>query len=336
MLSRFRLLPRFRLMSRLPLAAVVALPLLAGVSPIGPGPAVAQDYFVPGQPRGAAPPTTGRSVPRPTPPARPAQPAPQGQSQGQNQVQNQGQNPGQPPPVEEPPIQLPMPTVPELPALAKGAAPPAAVFGVIGVPEVMRASTSAQQVDRIIGERREKLNEDAQREQATWRELQQSLANQRNTMSPEQIRGKERELQERITSAQRQFRDRNRIIQEAAQVGLNQIQATLIAVIRQVAESRNMNLVLHRAQVALNVNEFDITEQVAAQINRLLPAVTLPADGVSAAGLAPVPVPILTAAPAATPAAASPAAATPAAAAPAAATPAAVPPAAKTPAVPAK
>ena len=75
----------------------------------------------------------------------------------------------------------------------------------------------------------------------------------------QQAENRERELQDRITNAQKQFRDRNRIIQEAAQVALAQIERTLIAVIRQVSESRGMNLVLHRAQVALNINEFDIT-----------------------------------------------------------------------------
>jgi hypothetical protein len=56
----------------------------------------------------------------------------------------------------------------------------------------------------------------------------------------------------------------------------------LIAIIRQVAESRGMNLVLHRAQVALNINEFDITETVVEQMNKTLPSVVLPPDGVSA------------------------------------------------------
>lgn len=178
-------------------------------------------------------------------------------------------------------IQVQLPPVPELPPLPRAPSPPTAVIGVLGVPEVMRASSAAQVVDKVIGERREKLNEDAQKEQAVWRDLQQQLAAQRSTMAPEQIRNKERELQERITNSQKQFRDRNRIIQEAAQYGVGQIERLLVAVIRQVAESRGMNLVLHRAQVALNVNEFDITDQVAVQLNKIMPTVSIPADGVS-------------------------------------------------------
>jgi hypothetical protein len=42
-----------------------------------------------------------------------------------------------------------------------------------------------------------------------------------------------------------------------------------------------MNLVLHRAQVALNVSEFDITDQVTQQMNKVMPSITIPPDGVS-------------------------------------------------------
>ncbi len=176
--------------------------------------------------------------------------------------------------------QFQLPPAPSLPPINKGATPPAAVIGVLGVPEIMRACTAAQEIEKVIGERRQKLNEDAQKEQAAWRDLQQKLVNERSTLSADQIRARERELQERITNAQRQFRDRNRVIQEAAQFALAQIERTLIAVIRQVADSRGMNLVLHRNQVVLNVNEFDLTDAATAQLNKVLPSVTIPADGV--------------------------------------------------------
>jgi Skp family chaperone for outer membrane proteins len=255
----------------LPAALLLASPPLSGG-------AHAQGFFVPNQPRPAPP---------------------------QQQQQQRGQQPGrQAPPAqgavptpnvaeEPPPPPLPMPPIPELPALPKGAPPPAAVFGVIGVPEVMRASTAAQQVDREIGVRRQKLNEDYQKEQAAWRDLQQTLANQRSTMSPDQARAKERELADRINSAQRAFQKRDRVTQQAAQVALNQIQAALIAIIRQVSESHGMNVVLQRQQVALNMNEFDITDQVIAQVNKLLPKVDILPDGVEPKPNEVAPVPLV-------------------------------------------
>lgn len=223
----------------------------------------------PAPPRTAAP----RQQPRPAAPPL-VQVAPPGGDAGGLTGANQ---------PDAPPLQVQLPPMPDLPAIPRGPTPPAAVVGVLGIPDIMRAASAAQQVEKTIGERREKLTQDVQKEQAAWRELQQALVSQRGSMNPDQIRAKEKELQDRVTNAQRSFRDRNRFMQEAAQVGLAQIERTLIGVIRQVAESRGMNLVLHRAQVALNVNEFDITEPVVEQMNKVLPSVQLPPEGVSAA-----------------------------------------------------
>ncbi len=248
--------------------ALLALASAAFVLPLVPAraqqaPQQSPQWFVPGQQQQKAPPRTN---PHATPQAAPT-PGPEAAQTPQ---------PAGPPP---PQMQLQLPPVPQLPPLPKGSAPPAAVIGVLGVPEVMRASTAAQEVERTIGGRRAKLNQDAQKEQAAWRDMQQALVNDRAKLKPDQIRTRERALQDRITNAQREFRERNRIIQEEGQYALGQIEQTLIAVIRQVSESRGMNLVLHRQQVALNVNEFDITAQVADELNKILPHVIIPAEG---------------------------------------------------------
>ena len=216
--------------------------------------------------------------------------------------------------AQTPPV-LPLPPIPALSELPKGVAPPAPVIGVLSVPDVMRQSTAAQQVEHVLGARRDKLNGDAQREQQSWRDLQQQILNSK--ASPEQLQSRKLALQQRVAQAQRDFRNRNRILQEAAQVSLGQVERELVQVIRQVAAARGMNMVLHREQVALNVNEFDITLQVANQLNSTLTSVFIPGDGVDPEQLArsgafpttanpgPQPsAPVASAAPAATPTAA--------------------------------
>jgi Skp family chaperone for outer membrane proteins len=265
--------------------------------------AQSQDWFVPGQahPGVQAAPRPVRQAPRPT--AVSPQPPPQAEPGSEAQD------------APPPPLQVQLPPSPPLPPLEKGTPPPAAVMGVLDVPQVLHASTAYQQVEKSIGTRRQKLNEDAQAEQASWRDMQQQLAAQRASLSAEQIRAKEKDLQDRITEAQRKFRDRNRIIQEAGQYALAQIDRSLNQVVQQVALGRGMNLVLHRAQVALNMPDFDISDQVASQLNKMLPNVIIPPDGVAVSALAP-------AGPAATPTAAATPAATPTAAATPEATPA--------------
>jgi Skp family chaperone for outer membrane proteins len=201
-----------------------------------------QQWFVPGQPQGQAP---------------------------------AGQRPAQPQRPAQAPAQRPAPTPPPL---APGQPPPAAVIGIVDVPEIQRVSSAFTQVREAIETRRGRLNEDLQREQQRWRDEQQRLAAERATLSPEQLRARERDLQDRITDSQRTLRDRAAGIEQLAQTALREIEQALGIVIRQVATSRSVNIVIPRPLVIFNEPQFDLTEEVAAQLNRMIPSVTLPAE----------------------------------------------------------
>ena len=248
------------------------------ISPLGL-PAKAQGnpgYFIPPQPSAqhAAPAARAPRTARPVAVAAAPLPAPLPDAAPDDQGQQQQAMPP-----------LPQPPVPTLPALPKANPPPAVVIGVLGVPDVMRQSNAAQIIQRVIGARKEKLRADVDRDQAAWRELERSLQADAPKLTPDQGRAREQALRNRVNNDRRQLQDRNKIIAEAGQVALNQIESTLLAVIKQVAESRGMNVVLHRSQVALNMPEFDITDQVVAQLNRLLPTVQIPAENIDPATL---------------------------------------------------
>jgi Skp family chaperone for outer membrane proteins len=216
----------------------------------------------------AAPPTRARSVE----PQQAVEPPPEADQEAADAGVDQGDQSDALP-------QYNLPALAPLPPLPKTAPPPTAIVGVLGVPDVMRDSTASQEVQKVIGARRDKLAADYQKEQQVWRDLQQQLVNQRDRLSQAQLQQREQALQQRVATETKDFRARNRVIQEAGQISLAQIERVLVAVIRQVAESRGMNLVLHRQQVALNVAEFDITDEVTAQLNTLLPSVVIPPDG---------------------------------------------------------
>ena len=97
------------------------------------------------------------------------------------------------------------------------------------------------------------------RSRSTLRDLGQALANERGKLTPEQIRNREKELQDRIAESRRVFGERNRIIQEASQYVMAQIDRAVELVTQQVAISRGINLVLNRAQILGVTNEFDMT-----------------------------------------------------------------------------
>jgi Skp family chaperone for outer membrane proteins len=235
-----------------------------------------QEWFVPNQAQ--------RPTAAPRPAARPAAPA-AGAPQGAGLLAPEGSAPGAE--GQQPQVQVQLPPPPEVPPLPKGATPPAAIVGVLSVTDVMRASTAFQQADKEFLARRQKLNEDAQKEQVTLRDLGQQLANERSKLTPEQIRSREKELQDRITESRRTFGERNRIIQEASQYVMAQIDRGVELVTQQVAISHGINIVLSRAQILGTTNDFDLTPQVVDDLNKVLTAVLIPPDGVSPVALQP-------------------------------------------------
>jgi Skp family chaperone for outer membrane proteins len=169
-----------------------------------------------------------------------------------------------------------LPPVPQLPALPAGSPPPTAVIGVLSVPDVMQKSTAAQGVQKIIQQRQAALGADAEKARAKIQAAQAQIVAERSKLTDAQLEAKEQTLRDEIATTQTDFQARNQAIQNSGQAALGQIESMLIAVIRQEAQARGMNLVLHREQVALNVSAFDITDDVAAQLNKLLPSVPVP------------------------------------------------------------
>jgi hypothetical protein len=66
-----------------------------------------------------------------------------------------------------------------------------------------------------------------------------------------------------------------------------EIEQALAVVIRQVANSRKVNLVLPRPLVIYNEPPFDLTPEVATQLNKILKSVAVPAEETPAPASAP-------------------------------------------------
>lgn len=189
---------------------------------------------------------------------------------------------------QAPPV-LPLPPVPQSPAVPKEVAPPPVVLGLISVQGVMQLSTAAQEMQQVLGERRDRLARLVQKEESAWRAEQQKLQVQARSLTADQLQLSVRHLQERRAKDQHDFSNQARIIQEAYQVAFHQIERVLEqrdGIIAKVAAARGMNLVLHAEQAVLHIDGQDITEEVADRLNKILPHVFIPDDGVDPEALA--------------------------------------------------
>src|ERR1700733_13408450 len=130
------------------IAAVLLIPPTASHAQQAPAPS--QDYFIPGQSRPAAP---ARPAGRPAgaSAAAPAPVVPDAEAAPTDADATTGATPQQ--------VQVALPPAPVVPPLPKANPPPAAIMGIISVPDVMRGSTAYMAVDKQLAARRQKLNE---------------------------------------------------------------------------------------------------------------------------------------------------------------------------------
>jgi Skp family chaperone for outer membrane proteins len=167
-------------------------------------------------------------------------------------------------------------------AAARAALPP--VVGVLDVNHVLTRGKAA----RNLLEQRETYVEAYQAEVADTeielRQQDQELMQQRATLKPEVFNSRRQEFQNRVNTFQQQVQTRRDNLEKAFGAAMNAIQAKVIEVTKEVAETRGMNIVLYRSQTFLFDPEMDITETVLAEVNRRLPSVTMQdPDSVTAA-----------------------------------------------------
>jgi Skp family chaperone for outer membrane proteins len=181
--------------------------------------------------------------------------------------------PAAPAPAPQP---APQQQIPNLPPLAQESAPPTAIIGVLSVPDVMQKSTAAQGVQAEIQKRQAALKAEEEKAQSGLQAEQQSILAERGKISESAFEAKVQGWQNEVGAAQTKFQQKNQAIQNSGQAALGQIEAELIGIIRQEAQAHSMNLILHREQVVLNVAAFDLTDETAVELNKLLPSVKVP------------------------------------------------------------
>ncbi len=170
----------------------------------------------------------------------------------------------------------PQPQIPNLPQLPPENAPPTAIIGVLSVPDVMQKSQAAQGVQAEIQRRQATLKSEEEKAQSGLQAEQQQILAERGKISEADFETKVQGWQNEVAAAQTKFQQKNQAIQNSGQAALGQIEAELIGIIRQEAQAHGMNLILHREQVVLNVAAFDLTDETAVELNKLLPSVKVP------------------------------------------------------------
>ena len=152
---------------------------------------------------------------------------------------------------------------------------PPAVAAVIDYQRILRDAAAARSIREQIESRRKDYQDEISKEEQRLYEADKAFAKQRSLLTPEAFADKRRAFEEDVGEVQRLVQERRRELDRVAEVALNEVKTALIEIVTGIAEERGFNLVLPSSEVLFFARKIDLTEEVLAKLDAMLPDVVV-------------------------------------------------------------
>jgi Skp family chaperone for outer membrane proteins len=152
---------------------------------------------------------------------------------------------------------------------------PPAVAAVIDYQRILRDAAAARSIREQIESRRKDYQDEISEQEHRLYEADKAFTKQRSLLTPEAFADKRRAFEEDVGEVQRLVQERRRELDRVAEVALNEVKTALIEIVTGIAEERGFNLVLPSSEVLFFARKIDLTEEVLAKLDAMLPDVTV-------------------------------------------------------------
>jgi outer membrane protein len=156
-------------------------------------------------------------------------------------------------------------------------APSASGFNlaVVDITALVQNSSAGKSARAQIDKARASYQKSLTADQAEVRKLEDGLAAQRATLSPDAYQKRVQDLQKKIAGYQRQIQERQGKLAAASNTGAQQIGAAVERIVAEIGKERNYALVLNKAGIIGGPGIVDITPEVLPRLNQRLASVKL-------------------------------------------------------------
>jgi outer membrane protein len=156
---------------------------------------------------------------------------------------------------------------------------PPTVAAVIDYQRILRDAAAARSIREQIEDRRKAYQEEISKEEQRLHEADKEFAKQRSLLTPEALAEKRRAFEEDLAEVQQLVQERRRELDRVSAVALNEVKDALIEIVTGMAEERGFNLVLPSSEVLFFARRIDLTEEVLAKLDTMLPKVVVSQTG---------------------------------------------------------
>ncbi len=152
---------------------------------------------------------------------------------------------------------------------------PVPKIAIVDIQAIMREAISAKsaraQMEVIARKEQTVFAEDEKQLRARDQELQQ----QRPLLTPEVFAQRQQTLQADVGRLHQKTRNLRLALDQGYKKTMEQIQLILFDELRKLSSEFDLNLIISRSQIAIAVDDFDITQPALERLNKRLPSIEL-------------------------------------------------------------
>jgi len=148
-------------------------------------------------------------------------------------------------------------------------------IAVLDTQKVMEESSAVQSIQDQISERRSDYQNQLSQKEQELREENQKLEQQRSVLSADAYEKKKKKLEQRIQRIQGQVQNRKKGMQQVYNRAMNEVKEELVEIVGQIAEERELDMVVNKSAVLLVRRQMEITEAALERLNEELKTVDL-------------------------------------------------------------
>ncbi len=148
-------------------------------------------------------------------------------------------------------------------------------IAVVDVESILSESSAAKSIKMQVDKKREGFLETVKKEEDKLRLEQKAIEQKRDSLSKEELMKKAQEFEKGRLDARKSIQERKADLDKAYSRSMNMLTKVIFEVCQEIADEREIDLVITRQNIIVGNMSLDITKDVLDLMNKKLPNVVL-------------------------------------------------------------
>jgi len=146
---------------------------------------------------------------------------------------------------------------------------------VVDVQSILEGSIAIKDLRKKIEKLNQRIQEEISTKEAEFKPMEEKLINERSFLSEEDFERRVNEFNAKVSEVKKEIQMKKTKLEQAHAEAMSKVHETTIAIISDLAEKYNVNLVIPSAQILYAKNNLNITSEVTFTLNEKLKEVSI-------------------------------------------------------------